>query len=76
MGSATASDWQHQIYQVLRRHDVTQFAYVPDAGHAKLIDLSLEDDEVQSIALNTEEEGAALAEWRQLAGKQTLEGHH
>ena len=76
MGRKMPPDWQNQIYQVLRRHEVTQFAYVPDARHATLIDLSLEDDEVQSIALTTEEEGAVLAEWRQLAGKQTLEGHH
>jgi len=72
MSSVTASDWQQQIYQVLRRHDVTQFAYVPDAGHAELIDLSLEDDAVQSIALTTEEEGVALAAGAHLGGARAV----
>jgi hypothetical protein len=26
--------WQDQLYDLLRRHNVTQFAYVPDAGTA------------------------------------------
>src|SRR5262249_20987905 len=33
--------WQDEVYDLLRRHDVTQFAYVPDAGHRILIDRSL-----------------------------------
>ncbi len=45
----------------MRAHDVTQVAYVPDAGHAHLIDLSIDDPDVHSIALTTEEEGVALA---------------
>ena len=31
--------WQDQLYDLLRRHDVTQFAYVPDAGHRILINM-------------------------------------
>lgn len=57
----TARGWQHDVYDVLRAHDVTQFSYVPDAGHAVLIDLSIADPHVHSIALTTEEEGVALA---------------
>lgn len=53
--------WQQEIYDVLRRHDVTLFTYVPDAGHAELIDRSLADDDVHSIPLTTEEEGVAFA---------------
>jgi len=30
--------WQDQVYDLLRKHNVTQFAYVPDAGHKILID--------------------------------------
>src|SRR5438876_9969904 len=51
--------WQDQVYDLLRRHNVTQFAYVPDAGHKILIDRSLADPGVQSVALTTEEEGVA-----------------
>ena len=57
----TERGWQHDVYDVLRAHDVTQFSYVPDAGHAILIDLSIADAQVHSIALTTEEEGVALA---------------
>jgi len=53
--------WQHNVYKALRAHDVTQFAYVPDAGHAELIDLSIADPDVHSVALTTEEEGVAVA---------------
>lgn len=54
-------NWQQQVYDLLRERDVTQFSYVPDAGHATLIDLSIADPDVHSIALTTEEEGIALA---------------
>ena len=57
----TMPGWQHDVYDVLRAHDVTQFSYVPDAGHIILIDLSIADRDVHSIALTTEEEGVALA---------------
>jgi sulfopyruvate decarboxylase TPP-binding subunit len=49
--------WQHDLYDLLRRHDITQFAYVPDAGHSVLIDRSIADAGVRSIPLTTEEEG-------------------
>jgi hypothetical protein len=38
-----APSWQNGLYELLRRHGVTQFAYVPDAGHRALIDRSLTD---------------------------------
>lgn len=53
--------WQNELYDALRKHDVTQFAYVPDAGHRICIDRSLADADVHSVALTTEEEGVALA---------------
>jgi sulfopyruvate decarboxylase alpha subunit len=54
-------DWQNAIYEILRRHEVTQFSYVPDAGHRVLIDRALADPAVHAVALTTEEEGVALA---------------
>ena len=53
--------WQDELYDLLRRNNVTQFAYVPDAGHRILIDRSLADPGAHSVALTTEEEGVALA---------------
>src|SRR5213080_4271989 len=60
--------WQDQVYDLLRRHNVTQFAYVPDAGHKILINRSLADPGAQSVALTTEEEGVALLAGADLGG--------
>jgi hypothetical protein len=45
--------WQNEVYLMLRRQGVTQFAYVPDAGHQVLIDRSLADPDAYSVALTT-----------------------
>jgi sulfopyruvate decarboxylase alpha subunit len=60
--------WQDQLYDLLRRRGVTQFAYVPDAGHRILIDRSLADAAVHSVPLTTEEEGVALLAGADLGG--------
>src|SRR5256885_4449039 len=60
--------WQDQLYDLLRRNNVTQFAYVPDAGHRILIDRSLADPEVHSVALTSEEEGVAMLAGADLGG--------
>src|SRR6202521_937321 len=67
-GNGSAARWQDELYDLLRRHDVTQFAYVPDAGHKILIDRSLADPGVHSVALTTEEEGVALLAGADLGG--------
>ena len=64
--------WAHALYDALRTAGVTQFAYVPDAGHSVLIDRSLADPEVHSIALTTEEEGVALAAGAHLGGARAV----
>ena len=62
------SRWQDDLYDLLRRNNVTQFAYVPDAGHRILIDRSLADPEVHSVALTSEEEGVAMLAGADLGG--------
>ncbi len=64
----TPPSWQNELYDLLRRHGVTQFAYVPDAGHRVLIDRALADPAAQSVALTTEEEGVALCAGADLGG--------
>ena len=49
-----------------------RFCYVPDAGHAVLIDRSLADPDVHSIALTTEEEGVALCAGADLGGARAV----
>jgi sulfopyruvate decarboxylase alpha subunit len=60
--------WQDDLYDLLRRHDVTQFAYVPDAGHRVLIERAVADARVHAVALTTEEEGVALLAGADLGG--------
>jgi sulfopyruvate decarboxylase alpha subunit len=66
--AGTKTRWQDQVYDLLRKHKITQFAYVPDAGHRILIDRSLADPDVHSVALTTEEEGVALLAGADLGG--------
>jgi sulfopyruvate decarboxylase alpha subunit len=66
--SSPDREWPDGLYDLLRQHDVTQFAYVPDAGHKTLIDRSLVDPQVHSIALTTEEEGVAMLAGTDLGG--------
>jgi sulfopyruvate decarboxylase alpha subunit len=47
---------------------VTQVAYVPDAGHARLIDLCHANSSMRSVVLTTEEEGVALLAGAWLGG--------
>ncbi|MBN8907023.1 MAG: phosphonopyruvate decarboxylase, partial [Rhodospirillales bacterium] len=64
--------WQNQLYEALRRQGVTQFSYVPDAGHRVCIDRSIADPDVHSVALTTEEEGVALACGAHLGGAKSV----
>ncbi|MEZ5817650.1 MAG: phosphonopyruvate decarboxylase [Hyphomicrobiaceae bacterium] len=67
-----STSWQNDLYEALRRNGVTQFSYVPDAGHRVCIDRSIADKDVHSIALTTEEEGVALACGAHLGGAKSV----
>ena len=62
------TDWQEDLYRVLKEFDVSQVSYVPDAGHRMLIDKSLADPEMHSVPLTTEEEGIAMLAGAHLGG--------
>ncbi len=72
MSSQPSPPWPEALYDLLRANNVTQFAYVPDAGHKVLIDRSLADPDVQSIPLTTEEEGVALCAGADLGGSRAV----
>ena len=65
----TSKDWPNALYDLLRSADITQFAYVPDAGNRVLIDRSLADPDAHSVPLTTEEEGVALLAGADLGGQ-------
>ena len=67
-----APDWPLDIFGALRQAGVTQAAYVPDAGHSRLIQLLHDDGEVRAIVLTTEEEGIALAAGAWLGGARAV----
>jgi len=66
------SSWPDLIHRVLRAQRVRQVAYVPDSGHARLIDLARADREMRAIPLTTEEEGVALALGAWLGGERSV----
>jgi sulfopyruvate decarboxylase alpha subunit len=61
--------WQDDLYDELRLANVTQFCYVPDAGHTIAINRSLADSGARSIGLTSEEEGVALLAGADLGGQ-------
>jgi len=62
-------DWRAQIHAALKRQQVVQLAYVPDAGHASLIQAAHADPEMKVTVLTTEEEGVALLAGADLGGE-------
>jgi sulfopyruvate decarboxylase alpha subunit len=58
--SEPSPNWPDEIFAVLQRFDIRQVAYVPDAGHSRLIQRVLASSTMRGVPLTTEEEGIAL----------------
>jgi sulfopyruvate decarboxylase alpha subunit len=63
------ADWRDEIFAALKRAEIRQVGYVPDAGHARLIELCRGDPEIRAVPLTSEEEGVALAAGAWLGGE-------
>jgi sulfopyruvate decarboxylase alpha subunit len=63
-----SADWPEAIFEVLCDAGVSQVAYVPDAGHARLIEFCRANGSMHSVALTSEEEGVALLAGAWLGG--------
>ncbi len=61
--------WPDRLFAVLKAADVRQVGYVPDAGHARLIERCKADPDIRDVVLTTEEEGVALAAGAWLGGQ-------
>ncbi|MBI1203418.1 MAG: phosphonopyruvate decarboxylase [Rhodopseudomonas sp.] len=70
--AAPTVDWPEQLYRTLKRAGVRQVGYVPDAGHARLIERCRADPDIRDVALTTEEEGVALAAGAWLGGERAV----
>lgn len=62
-------DWRDEIFAVLKKGGIAQIGYVPDAGHARLIELVRADPQIRAVPLTSEEEGVALAAGAWLGGE-------
>src|SRR5215813_424847 len=67
-----AQPWAAKLHRVLKSAGVTHMSYVPDAGHASLIDLFAADPDVISNVLTSEQEGVAIAAGAWLGGKRSV----
>jgi len=67
-----APQWPDRLHAVLREVGVNQVCYVPDAGHARLIELVRADRQMRAVPLTTEEEGVALALGACLGGERSV----
>lgn len=56
-----APAWPDELFDLLKSAGVRQVAWVPDAGHARVIERVLAEPAMTGIPLTTEEEGVALA---------------
>jgi sulfopyruvate decarboxylase alpha subunit len=64
--------WSSDIYTAFKQAGVGQVAYVPDAGHKRLIDACSADDEIDTVVLTTEEEGIAITAGAWLGGAKAV----
>lgn len=67
-----AQTWPDEVYDTLRRAEVAHVSYVPDAGHARLIERSIKDPDMKTTVLTTEEEGIAIATGAWLGGLRSV----
>lgn len=68
MASLEPETWPQEIFQVLTENRVRQVAYIPDMGHASLINMCHKNNNMKTVVLTTEEEGVALLAGAWLGG--------
>ena len=61
--------WADRIHAIFKRNGISQVGYVPDTGHARLISLCQEDNEIIDVVLTSEAEGAGLVLGAALGGQ-------
>jgi len=61
--------WPEAVHDALCDLEARQVAYVPDAGHTRLIELCRADPAMRAVVLTTEEEGVALLAGAWLGGR-------
>jgi sulfopyruvate decarboxylase alpha subunit len=62
-------NWPNLIFQKLREFGIRHVTYVPDSGHARLIELCQAAADMESTVLTTEEEGIGILAGAWLGGE-------
>ena len=65
-------EWADDIFKAFKEAGIDQVAYVPDAGHKRLIEACQADNDIKAVSLTTEEEGVALAAGAWLGGEKCV----
>ncbi|MCA8967110.1 MAG: phosphonopyruvate decarboxylase [Planctomycetes bacterium] len=65
-------EWPDALFDVLKRAEVAQVGYVPDAGHRRLIERCHAARGMRTVVLTTEEEGVALCCGAWLGGQRSV----
>ncbi len=65
---AGGASWPDEIFAVLEEQAVRQVAFVPDAGHARLIERCAAAPDMEVVPLTSEEQGVALLAGAWLGG--------
>ena len=68
MASRNNEKWPQEIFKILVENRVQQVAYIPDIGHASLINMCHKSKNMKTVVLTTEEEGVALLAGAWLGG--------
>lgn len=66
------SSWPDAVYQLIKEHDISAVATVPDAGLSRLLNLCRDDEAIRLVTLSTEEEGIGIGYGAWLGGKRSL----
>ncbi len=67
--NSASGGWPDEIFAKLCAADVRQVVYVPDAGHARLIEQCRADSAMKATVLTTEEEGIGVLAGAWLGGE-------
>ena len=68
----SSDSWQQDIFQVIKSSGIQLIGYVPDAGHATLIDNAKKDKNVHDVVMTTEEEGIPMCAGAWLGGMRSV----
>jgi len=68
----TNSNWQSEVFDAFKDLNISQVTYVPDAGHAPLIDQCLADPDIKAGPLTNEFEGVGMCAGAWLGGERSV----